>query len=519
MILLFSMETFKSLMDQVDELFMMTQSDPQTLSQLYLDQIRENPYSRWFAYDVVRNHLRYYREYRKFNISLLDNSRGARWAFYPAVMVMIDQLIADEYIKVVSYTEYKDDPIYINSESIGIVVRYDQIDYLNSMEGDDDGKLEYLDLRVGNASTIDVPRVRIRLTNQLYPLLSHIHLQFKGEVNVEVILSGPTIKYLSVHSGLLPVNSHNIIELLVNDNVQLDYLNAYWYSKMMLDIHRQGQYIEELLNRHMRYIDIRTTGTTMREIICDLFRDQSPRVVEQNPEDWPRLTHLGFRYLSAAYESFQINTDRSYTLAAIKNYIKFLPQLTSLDIPLLNSHASIVNQLADQLVCLGLNYVSRDTNNIVLPTRLKHIRTLDLSLPTPEPNMKIGRWNLPKTCSLLSMYCVHDVIEFTNFDLRKFKHIKYMIGNYSDSVEDSWLSSASSRDMITSIVDYPASRSAILSPPDYSVVWQSTIWSLCLSLEELIELFKEVQPQNNHNTNVFLKKLILEESREILRES
>ena len=520
MILLFSMETFESLMDQVDELFMMTQSDPQTLSQVYLDQIRENPYSRWFAYDVVCNHLRYYGEYQKYNVLLLDNRRGARWAFYPAVMAIIDQLVADGHIGIVPFGSYQDDPLWINSQAIGIVSEYDhETEYLDLRE-DGDSKLEYLDLRVRKSNNVEIPRISIRLMNRLYPLLAHIHLQFECEMDAAVILSGPMIKYLSVDNGPSPKYYDDVnILLIVNDSVQLDYLSARWYNKVMPSIHRRGEvcYLEKLINRHMRYIDIRTTSITLTEIAHRLF--ESPEDVEQNPQEWPQLAHLGFKYLSKTFKFTQSCTGRNYTLAAIKDYMRFLPQLTSLDVPLMNSHASSVNTLTDQLVSLGLNYVSISTDNIALPTRLKHIRTLDLSLTTLRPNMKIGRWNLPKTCTLVSMYCIYAILEFNNnFPLETFTNLKYLMSRYFNNIEGSWLSDALSRDVVTSIVNYPASRSAILSPPNGQVIWEYPICSVDLSLKELMELFKEVQPQNNYNTNVFLKRLILEDYKDILTE-
>ena len=516
------METFDTLMDQVDEMFMMTQSDPQTLSQLYLDQIKEDPYSRWFAYDVTRNHLKYYRSYQKYNVSLLDNSRGARWAFYPAVMAMIDQLIADGGINIVSVGAYRDDPIYINSESIGIVAGYDDETYDLKLTGGDDSKLEYLDLRIETARNVERALIVFRLTNQSYPLLTHVHLQFERKMDIEVTLSGPRIKYLSVDNGLLPAHDRDIyLRLFVDDNIQLDYLNAHWHSKKILNIHHQGRehYIERLVNRHTRYIDIHTMSTTMIDIIRRLFGYDSPAAIQRrDPQEWPRLTHLGFRYLLTYYEPVQISTDTTDTLAATKDYMKFLPQLTSLDVPLFNSHVPIVNKLADKLVCLGLNYINRDANKIVLPTRLKHIRTLHLYLPNTYTNVSIGRWNLSKTCSLLSIYFLLPRRQFNNnFHLITFVNLKYVICRYFDDIEDSLLSGALLRDVVTSIVDYPASRSKILSPPDYTVVWRkSNIYNM--PLEELVELFKEVQPQNNYNSIAYLKGLILEEYRDTISE-
>ena len=531
MILLFSMETFGSLMDQVDELFMMTQSDPQSLSQLYLDQIKENPYSRWFAYDVVRNHLKHYGQYMKSNILFMDNHAGDRWAFYPAVMAMIDQLITDERIRIVSFAKYKDDSIWINSESIGIVAEYDhEIDYLNSM-GDGDSKLEYLDLRVGKSSNIEESsRVRLRLTNQLYPLLTHIHLQLECAMDAVAIISGPRIKYLSIDNGPLRIFSCKIdLLLFVNDNVQLDYLNVRWYSSVIIAIRYRGEDyrpIEGLVNRQIRYVDIQSPDSTLSNIVHHIFDGLSEQDMEPlDPREWPRLTHLGFRRLGLGmrHKFVQYDTKRCNILATMKNYINFLPHLTSLDVPLMNSHVSIVNKLSDQLVSLGLNYILKGVNNITLPTQLKHIRTLHIFIPmssrASQINIKIGRWNLPKTCSLVSMYFMLSIKEFNNnFDLTKFKHLKYLMSGYFDNLEDSWISGALTMDTTTCIVNYPASRSKILSPPDYMVTWSMTKEITNISNEDMVNLFKEVEPRNNYNTNVYLKRLILEQCSDTLRE-
>ena len=489
------MNTFGSLMDYVDEELMMAQSNPHTLSRLYLSQIRENPYSRWFVYDVTRNHLRYLLECRNYNIEFMNNRRGPRWAFYPAIMTMIDQLIADGYISIVSLEEYQDDPIYFNSESIGLISYYE-----NSMKDDD--KLEYLDIRIE-----DRWQVALNLT---HPNLIHLHILLGDGIDLNVSIS-ESIKYLSFNVDPSLLRGRFNVKLRA-PNVNLIYLQIYHCISGDVNIVGEDSELsmfESLINPYIKYIDIATLGypyRTIREIRRRLFDIH-------DGQQWPQLSHFGFKIIPTGneyydqYKSLSINT-----FTELSKYLVRFHKLTSLSVPVLNSHMSGVNRLSEQLVHLELHYVRYIYSAILMPSRLKHIRTLHLSFPTSQENhinFKMGRWNLPDTCNILSFYTEYCINTFnTNFDLLNFKNLKYLMVKYHENVTNIWIVPILFSNILISIIDYPSSPEDIIQEYAYIVVWEYSIPLMVLSKDQLIELYEDQVVRYTYNTHAFMKQIL-----------
>ena len=504
-ILLFSMETFDLLMDWVDELLVMTQSDPNTLPQLYLDQIREDSYSRWFAYDVTRNHLRYYQDYRSYNIEFMDNKRGPRWALYPEVMVLIDRLMDDGSIAQIDPREYKQSLMYINSDSVGLVG-----DYQKSMEGND-AKLEYLDIRIRDSGEL-----MLNLQDHLFPRLTHLHMLVGSSAEPRVFIRGPMIKFLSSNTDHIQTHDKLINTYLRPSDVQLDYLQIYHGVPGEMNIITSTYHVdrgdsgysnlEYLIDPDMKYLDIATPGRpyrTLRDIMEIMDGPQRSQ-----------LNHLGFDIVVTDADYYDKHRSLSVnTFAELNKYIDRLSKLTSLSVPVLNSHMTNINRLSNQLVHLELHYVNYIKSAMSMPSKLKHIRTLHLSFPTApynNINVKMGRWNLPDTCNILSMYTKYSINEFNvNFDLVKFRNLKYLMTKYHEDIVNTWIQPILSTDVVIAIVDYPSSPEEMIREFDYIVVWEYSIPLMVLTTEQLIELLQNQVVKDTYNTHAFIKRQIL----------
>ena len=148
-----------------------------------------------------------------------------------------------------------------------------------------------------------------------------------------------------------------------------------------------------------------------------------------------------------------------------------------------------------------------------MPSKLKHIRTLHLSFP-PAPynniNVKMGRWNLPDTCNILSMYTKYSINEFNvNFDLAKFRNLKYLMTKYHEDIVNTWIQPILSTDVVIAIVDYPSSPEEMIREFDYIVVWEYDIPLMVLTTEQLIELLQNQVVKDTYNTHAFIKRQIL----------
>lgn len=348
----FPLTVLESLMDVVEDMFVAGNDLPA----IYRQQVADNPYNRWFAYDVARNHLRVYRRYfdgirtqfttRPQSVSgrnpdirvnldtfvYLNNIDGPRRALYPDVMEFLSEM---DNIYLFTNTRI-DTPIpdIVGGETAGIVIsgsypRLDGVEYIDRIDDSiDNYQLQHLIDRAKD--------------------LRHLHMDL---IDFYHFPDGPTIfaphlKYLSVTRFL----SWKGLEF---SDTNLDYLRT--------DHGLPG--LERMIHHNIKYVDVESS------IIL--------------PGRYPDLMHLGS----------EPSTD---LINSISRRSEDFPQLTSLRATYPRRFEAFPN-----LIHLSM---SRVTSRNRMPMTLRHVRTLDISYHRGvKSRITLGSWNLPQTCTVLSV--------------------------------------------------------------------------------------------------------------------
>lgn len=388
--LVFSMNTFEDIMDYVQDNLV----GNDIRSEKYREQIGRNKYHRWFAYDVTMNHLRHYMVLRRHGVALtpeyLNNKDGPRWALYPDVMELVDEY---DDVRVVADKDVDEYVFPPEMDRIGVVCTK---------------SVPISDRRIEYVNTIDIYSNNIRLETFLRRLPNLIHLHCEDSLwslreptmhNHSITITNLTIKYLSV------IN----IGLEFHRGLRVDYLRYMAYND-----HNTRLNIRELEHDDIYYLDRHSTLAISRYVVGQVW--------------WPRLEHMG-------------GLLRVDGILAQSQYAQMFPMLTSACIYSNGSNVKAAQRMPD-LVCLEIHQFTQMEQD-ALPTSLKNVRVLHIvhTLPYSSMNYRIGRWNLPKVCRILSFRHGSYVGGFEcNFDLSKFVKLRHLMILYDDHYM-SWIES------------------------------------------------------------------------------
>lgn len=368
--LVFPISILEQLMDYVQEIYV-----DGDLPEVYTRQVQDDPWHRWFAYDVARNHLRMYQWYfdsvrvpyvsRLQSVSgtnpdvtvdldvfvYLNNRNGPEMALYPDVMYHLSTL---EGLYVLTNP---------NVRSISIPGA-DRIGMIGSQFALESEGIVYLDII---DSTMTNTRIQYVINN--IDTLEHLHmdlLEFDDFVDIGSI-DIPNIKYLSITRSKLS-------KLLSFSQSNLDYFRIDQYSSEHLQL---SDYIHEAIG----YVHIQATGYTWKNLLP--------------LQEYPRLSHLGLMLSS--------NTGRYRSnLNMIADNASVFPALTSIHLPC-NSNNMRRFENFPNLIHLSMDRITV-TPDGPLPTSLKYIKTLNIVYHDQlQSRLLLKSWNIPSTSTIISI--------------------------------------------------------------------------------------------------------------------